>query len=168
MESGLCFGHAFASYEQVLCVQSFVTISMKRLTESFNMLMAPHATFLVQSYGGFCAVTYLSFAPQGLKQVLLTGGTPPLGNGCSADSVYRVAFEQVIRQNEKYYKRFPQDVEIVREIVKHLAESEGGGVRDYQTGFCIFCNAEILAKCLQLFCLPPSSLYRFFSHLGVY
>ncbi|KAL9435176.1 hypothetical protein AB3S75_021444 [Citrus x aurantiifolia] len=85
-------------------------------------------TVLGQSYGGFCAVTYLSFAPQGLKQVLLTGGTPPLGNGCSADSVYRVAFEQVICQNEKYYKRFPQDVEIVREIVKHLAESEGGGV----------------------------------------
>ncbi|XP_021613579.1 proline iminopeptidase isoform X2 [Manihot esculenta] len=35
---------------------------------------------------------------------------------------------QVIRQNEKYYERFPQDAEIVREVVIHLAESEGGGV----------------------------------------
>ncbi|KAK0583381.1 hypothetical protein LWI29_036336 [Acer saccharum] len=83
---------------------------------------------LGQSYGGFCAVTYLSFAPQGLKQVLLTGGTPPLGNGCTADSVYKACFEQVICQNEKYYKRFPQDIEIVHEIVNHLAGSEGAGV----------------------------------------
>ncbi|KAL5792325.1 hypothetical protein ACOSP7_000919 [Xanthoceras sorbifolium] len=85
-------------------------------------------TVLGQSYGGFCAVTYLSFAPQGLKQVLLTGGTPPLGNGCTADSVYKACFEQIICQNEKYYKRFPQDIEIVHEIVNHLAQSEGGRV----------------------------------------
>ncbi|XP_044493632.1 proline iminopeptidase isoform X2 [Mangifera indica] len=85
-------------------------------------------TILGQSYGGFCAVTYLSQAPQGLRQAFLTGGTPPLGNGCTADLVYKLCFDQVILQNEKYYKRFPQDVEIVRDIVNHLAESEGGGV----------------------------------------
>ncbi|TXG62945.1 hypothetical protein EZV62_009939 [Acer yangbiense] len=92
-------------------------------------------TVLGQSYGGFCAVTYLSFAPQGLKQVLLTGGTPPLGNGCTADSVYKACLEQVICQNEKYYKRFPQDIEIVCEMVNHLAGSEGGGVRLPSGGF---------------------------------
>lgn len=85
-------------------------------------------TILGQSYGGFCAVTYLSFAPQGLQQVLLTGGTPPIGDGCTADSVYRVCFEQIIHQNQKFYNRFPQDIEVVRELVLHLAESEGGGV----------------------------------------
>ncbi|CAI9764181.1 unnamed protein product [Fraxinus pennsylvanica] len=85
-------------------------------------------TVLGQSYGGFCAVTYLSFAPQGLKQVLLTGGLPPIGIGCIADAVYRACFGQIVLQNEKYYKRFPQDIEIVREVVNHLAESEGGGV----------------------------------------
>lgn len=85
--------------------------------------------FLVQSFGGFCAVTYLSFAPEGLRHVLLTGGIPPIGNGCTADSVYRVCFEQVINQNDKYYKRYPQDIEIVRELVNYLSESEGGGVR---------------------------------------
>ncbi|KAJ9681397.1 hypothetical protein PVL29_020330 [Vitis rotundifolia] len=85
-------------------------------------------TILGQSFGGFCAVTYLSFAPKGLKQVLLTGGIPPIGSGCTADTVYSVCFEQIIRQNEKYYKRFPQDIEIVREVVTHLAEHEGGGV----------------------------------------
>ncbi|XP_057979739.1 uncharacterized protein LOC131165736 [Malania oleifera] len=85
-------------------------------------------TILGQSYGGFCALTYLSFAPQGLKQVLLTGGIPPVGNGCTADTVYSACFEKVVLQNEKYYQRFPQDVEIVREVVLHLANSEGGGV----------------------------------------
>ncbi|KAJ4798165.1 Proline iminopeptidase [Rhynchospora pubera] len=85
-------------------------------------------TVLGQSYGGFCAVTYLSFFPQGLKHVLLTGGLPPIGQGCTADSVYRACFEQVVSQNEKYYKRFPQDIEVVHELVKYLSESEGGGV----------------------------------------
>ncbi|GFY97374.1 alpha/beta-Hydrolases superfamily protein [Actinidia rufa] len=84
-------------------------------------------TVLGQSYGGFCAVTYLSFAPEGLKQVLLTGGIPPVGSGCTADAVYRACFEPIIHQNEKYYKRFPQDIEIVHEVVNHLAESERGG-----------------------------------------
>ncbi|GKV49454.1 hypothetical protein SLEP1_g56205 [Rubroshorea leprosula] len=84
-------------------------------------------TVLGQSYGGFCAVTYLSFAPQGLKQVLLTGGIPPIGDGCTADTVYGASFEQVARQNEKYHKRYPQDIEVVREVVNYLAESEGGG-----------------------------------------
>ncbi|XP_059634269.1 uncharacterized protein LOC132276715 [Cornus florida] len=85
-------------------------------------------TILGQSFGGFCCVTYLSFAPQGLKQVLITGGVPPIGKGCTADDVYRACIERIVHQNEKYYERFPQDAEIVREIVNHLAESEGGGV----------------------------------------
>lgn len=63
--------------------------------------------------------------------MLLTGGIPPIGNGCCADSNYRASVESVIRQNEKYYQRFPQDIEIVHEVIKHLAESEGGGVRIY-------------------------------------
>ncbi|RAL46269.1 hypothetical protein DM860_016702 [Cuscuta australis] len=85
-------------------------------------------TVLGQSFGGFCAVTYLSFAPQGLKQVLITGGLPPIQSGCTADRVYTAGFEQVTLQNEKYYKRFPQDIKIVQDVVKHLAESDSGGV----------------------------------------
>ncbi|XP_059459072.1 uncharacterized protein LOC132188590 isoform X2 [Corylus avellana] len=99
--------------------------------EFIRVRLVPDAgpwTILGQSYGGFCAVTYLSFAPQGLKRVLLTGGIPPIGNGCTADTVYRACFEPITHQNEKYYKRYPQDIEIVREVVKYLAESEGGGV----------------------------------------
>ncbi|XVF22476.1 hypothetical protein REPUB_Repub12eG0176000 [Reevesia pubescens] len=99
--------------------------------EFIRVRLVPDArpwTVLGQSYGGFCGVTYLSFAPQGLKQVLLTGGIPPIGDGCTADVVYRACFEQVVHQTEKYYKRFPQDVEIVQDVVTYLAEYEGGGV----------------------------------------
>ncbi|CAA6661016.1 unnamed protein product [Spirodela intermedia] len=80
------------------------------------------------SYGGFCAVTYLSFAPQGLRCVLLTGGLPPIGKDCTADDVYRACFDQVVQQNEKYYKRFPEDVSAINELVIYLSEAEGGGV----------------------------------------
>ncbi|OAE23665.1 hypothetical protein AXG93_2079s1130 [Marchantia polymorpha subsp. ruderalis] len=80
---------------------------------------------LGQSFGGFCAVTYLSLAPAGLRYVLLTGGLPPLGDGCTADTVYRECYKRVALQNAKFYSRFPQDEEVVRSIVRHLAE-EGG------------------------------------------
>ncbi|KAH9604144.1 hypothetical protein KSS87_010484, partial [Heliosperma pusillum] len=99
--------------------------------EFIRLRIVPEArpwTILGQSYGGFCAVTYLSFAPQGLKQVLITGGIPPICDGCTADTVYQACFEQIIRQNEKYYERFPQDVQVVGDIVKYLSDSEGGGV----------------------------------------
>uniref|UniRef100_A0A6M2ED06 AB hydrolase-1 domain-containing protein n=1 Tax=Populus davidiana TaxID=266767 RepID=A0A6M2ED06_9ROSI len=115
--------------------------------EFIRVRLVPEAgpwTVLGQSYGGFCSVTYLSFAPQGLKQVLLTGGIPPVGNGSTADAVYRACYPQVIHQNEKYYKRFPQDVEIVREVVKHLAESEGGGVLLPSGGFLTPRGLQIL------------------------
>ena len=35
-------------------------------------------TILGQSFGGFCALTYLSFYSEGLKDVFLTGGLAPL------------------------------------------------------------------------------------------
>lgn len=108
----------------------------------------------MQSYGGFCAVTYLSLAPQGLKRVLLTGGIPPIGNGCTADTVYRACFEQVMLQNEKYYKRYPQDIEIVREVVNYLAESEGGGVRISHMILLFFLMQKAHAKSFQY--SPPS------------
>ncbi|XP_048141435.1 proline iminopeptidase-like [Rhodamnia argentea] len=80
------------------------------------------------SFSGFCAVTYLSFAPPGLKQVLITGGIPPIANGCTADAVYKASSEQVTIQSEKYSKRYRQDAEVVREVAKYFAECEGGRV----------------------------------------
>ncbi|KAK9074268.1 hypothetical protein SSX86_006865 [Deinandra increscens subsp. villosa] len=40
----------------------------------------------------------------------------------------RLASSPIITQNEKYYKRYPQDIKIIQDVVNHLQESEGGGV----------------------------------------
>lgn len=99
---------------------------------SVALFLRNHVPFFqLQSYGGFCAVTYLSFAPEGLKSVLLTGGLPPLGEPCTAQTVYRACFKQVQQQNEKYYKRYPQDIQVIHEIVRYLSETEGGGVSKF-------------------------------------
>lgn len=35
-------------------------------------------TIMGQSFGGFCAINYLSYYSEGLKEVFLTGGLAPL------------------------------------------------------------------------------------------
>src|SRR4051812_44823482 len=35
-------------------------------------------SILGQSFGGFCAMTYLSFAPDGLREAFITGGLSPI------------------------------------------------------------------------------------------
>lgn len=73
---------------------------------------------LGQSYGGFCLTTYLSFAPEGLKEAILTGGLPSIDR--SADDVYRAAYPRVVEKNERYFERYPEDAERAREIVDYL------------------------------------------------
>jgi pimeloyl-ACP methyl ester carboxylesterase len=76
---------------------------------------------LGQSYGGFCSTTYLSFAPEGVREAYITGGLPPLDR--SADDVYRATYKRVADRNRRYYARYPQDVDTVRRLVA-LVESE--------------------------------------------
>ncbi|MCI2417626.1 alpha/beta hydrolase [Saccharopolyspora sp. K220] len=77
---------------------------------------------LGQSFGGFCALTYLSLAPEGLRQVVITGGIPTLTG--HADDVYRAAYPRVLRKNDAYFARYPADAAIARRVVEHLAEHE--------------------------------------------
>ncbi|MGA5821410.1 alpha/beta fold hydrolase [Kitasatospora sp. NPDC094028] len=74
---------------------------------------------LGQSFGGFCTLTYLSIAPEGLTEAFITGGLAGLTT--PADEVYRTAYPRVVGKNEAHYARFPQDVEAVRRIAAHLA-----------------------------------------------
>ena len=76
---------------------------------------------LGQSFGGFCVVRYLSAAPEGLAAALVTGGLPPLER--HTDDVYRATFRRVRDRNAAYYRRYPEDHDRVREIVRRL-ESE--------------------------------------------
>lgn len=49
-------------------------------------------TILGQSFGGFCAINYLSFYPEGLKEVFLAGGLAPLVD--SPDKVYEALLRE--------------------------------------------------------------------------
>ncbi|WP_416403046.1 alpha/beta fold hydrolase [Arthrobacter sp. LFS091] len=75
---------------------------------------------LGQSFGGFCALTYLSFAPEGLREVLITGGLAPLQG--AADRVYQATFRRVAARNAEYFSWYPEDRELVTRIVRHLEE----------------------------------------------
>ncbi|PAV19032.1 alpha beta-hydrolase [Pyrrhoderma noxium] len=75
-------------------------------------------TIFGQSFGGFCALTYLSFFPAGLKEVFLTGGLAPIVN--HPDVVYAKTIERVIKRNGVYYAKYPQDIKRVRNILSYL------------------------------------------------
>ncbi|WP_324788135.1 alpha/beta fold hydrolase [Streptomyces sp. H51] len=79
-------------------------------------------TVLGQSFGGFCTVSYLSHAPEGLTAALITGGLPSLD--AHADDVYRAAYPRIERKVTAHYARYPQDVERARRIADHLLTHE--------------------------------------------
>ena len=77
---------------------------------------------LGQSFGGFCTVTYLSFAPAGMREAMITGGLP--GLNAHADDVYRTTYRAVAAKNAAHYQRYPGDVAAARQIAEYLAEHE--------------------------------------------
>ncbi len=98
---------------------------------------------LGQSYGGFCAVHYLSAHPHGLREVFITGGLPPLtGN---VDDYYRHTYPEVQRKTGKFFARYPADHELCARIMEHLHKHEvtlptGGRLtvrRFQQVGFAL-------------------------------
>ena len=74
---------------------------------------------LGQSFGGFCVVTYLSLAPEGLTAALLTGGLPPLER--HPDDVYRATYARVRTKTLAYYDRYPEDRDRVRALLERIA-----------------------------------------------
>jgi pimeloyl-ACP methyl ester carboxylesterase len=77
---------------------------------------------LGQSFGGFCAVTYLSFAPHGMREALITGGLPGLDS--PAEDVYRSTYPVVAAKNAAHYERYPDDMERARAVARYLASHE--------------------------------------------
>lgn len=73
---------------------------------------------LGQSFGGFCVTTYLSLAPEGLAEALLTGGLPALGH--HPDDVYRATYARVLDRNRRFYDRYPRDLERVQALAERL------------------------------------------------
>lgn len=100
---------------------------------------------LGQSFGGFCTVTYLSLAPEGVQEAFITGGLP--GLDVTADDIYRVAYPRVTAKNTAHYERYPEDVERARRIARHLRTHDvrlpGGGLLTVE-------NFQVLGRILGM------------------
>jgi pimeloyl-ACP methyl ester carboxylesterase len=79
-------------------------------------------SILGQSFGGFTSITYLSIAPEGLREAIITGGMSPVGR--SPDDVYGATSIRLIEKNRAYFARYPDDRARVREILARLAAED--------------------------------------------
>jgi len=79
-------------------------------------------SILGQSFGGFCTLTYLSIAPDGLREAFLTGGLSPVGR--SPDEVYGATWKRVIQLNEVHFARYPEDRARIAEIIRRLDDED--------------------------------------------
>ena len=80
-------------------------------------------SILGQSYGGFCSTTYLSLAPEGLREAYITGGLPPVHLN-DPDGVYRATYKRVFGKNRLYFARYPDDADRAAAIISHLAKKK--------------------------------------------
>jgi len=76
-------------------------------------------SLLGQSFGGFTSLTYLSIAPGGLREALITGGLAPITNR-PVDDVYGATWERLREANRRYYERYPDDRARVREAYRRI------------------------------------------------
>jgi pimeloyl-ACP methyl ester carboxylesterase len=112
--------HAQAEY-----LTHFRADAIVRDAESLRRALGvDRVSVLGQSFGGFCVATYLSIAPEGLREALFTGGVPPLRT--PIDEVYRHTYARTIERCRRYFARYPGD----RARLAALREAiDGDGVR---------------------------------------
>ena len=118
---------------------------------------------LGQSFGGLCVVTYLSFAPEGLREALITGGVPALGPG-AIDDIYRATYASVARRRDDYFARYPEDRERLRALARRLEDDDlrlpSGNplsMRRVQCAAAVFGMADGAERLHYLLELPPDS-----------
>jgi len=74
---------------------------------------------LGESFDGFCALRYLSAAPDGLREAFFSGGLPPVGR--PVDDVYRATHAAMADRSRRYYARYPEDRDRVRALHERAA-----------------------------------------------
>ena len=77
---------------------------------------------LGQSFGGLCVMTYLSIAPEGLREAFVTGGLAPIGP--RIEDVYRATYSRTLERCRRYYERYPDDRERVRALRDRLERDD--------------------------------------------
>ncbi|MDO4820669.1 MAG: alpha/beta fold hydrolase [Rothia sp. (in: high G+C Gram-positive bacteria)] len=75
-----------------------------------------------QSFGGFLTLSYLSFAPQSVKDSRMTAGLAPIRS--HVDEVYRSTLDRMKERTEEYYGWYPEDRELAVRISEHLVKNE--------------------------------------------
>jgi pimeloyl-ACP methyl ester carboxylesterase len=75
-------------------------------------------SILGQSFGGFTSMTYLSIAPEGLREAIITGGLSPIGR--PVDDIYAATYRRLIVQHRRYFERYPDDRSRLQEILRWL------------------------------------------------
>jgi pimeloyl-ACP methyl ester carboxylesterase len=80
-------------------------------------------SLLGQSFGGFTSLTYLSLAPEGLREVLITGGLAPV-TGRPVDEVYTATWARTREANQRYHARYPGDLDRLRTILRRLGDED--------------------------------------------
>jgi len=79
-------------------------------------------SILGQSFGGFTSMTYLSFAPDGLREAYITGGLSPVGR--PVDDIYGATYKRLVVQHRRYFERYPDDRDRIREILRRLDDED--------------------------------------------
>src|SRR5262249_35824493 len=110
--------------EQADYLKHFRADSIVRDAEAIRHELIGNESWSVigQSYGGFCVCTYLSLAPEGLREAFVTGGLPPPQGG--PDDAYPSAAPRVSDRNRRFHERYPEDTDRVRAIVDHLEQHD--------------------------------------------
>jgi pimeloyl-ACP methyl ester carboxylesterase len=79
-------------------------------------------SLLGQSFGGFCSLNYLSVASDSLREVLFTGGVPPVGR--PVDEVYATTYATMRERNARYHRTYPADRARLRDVLDRCEAGE--------------------------------------------
>ncbi len=79
-------------------------------------------SILGQSFGGFCALTYLSFFPSSLTEAFITGGIPSISR--HADDVYKATYQQLLNKQNAFFRAFPAAQAMCQRIANYLLEHD--------------------------------------------
>jgi pimeloyl-ACP methyl ester carboxylesterase len=77
---------------------------------------------LGQSFGGFTSMTYLSIAPDGLREAFITGGLSPIGR--PVDDIYGATYRRLMRSNRRYFERYPGDRARAAQLFRRLEDED--------------------------------------------
>ncbi len=114
---------SMAPAEQAAYLTHFRADSIVRDAERIRReLGVQRWSVLGQSFGGMCVVSYLSLAPEGLREAFVTGGLPPLG--AQIDDAYEATYAGMIGACKRYYARYPHDRARVLAVHARLASGD--------------------------------------------